>query len=93
MQSNLVQRLEQRTLFGRLLRFVFAVLMVALALALTLLIAPLHQTPFPLFFAAIILVASRAGRGPGLLAVLLSAVLLDYFFLAPVYSFLSLIHI
>src|SRR5262249_12062192 len=44
------------------------------------LIAPLVV---PLFFAAVLVSARYAGRGPGLLAVLLSAVMMDYFLVPP----------
>jgi hypothetical protein len=44
------------------------------------LIAPLVV---PLFFAAVLVSARYAGRGPGLLAILLSAVTMDYFLVPP----------
>jgi C4-dicarboxylate-specific signal transduction histidine kinase len=40
----------------------------------------------PLFYAAIVISAWFGGRGPGLLAVLLATVSLDYYFLAPLYT-------
>jgi len=41
----------------------------------------------PLFYAAIVVSAWFGGMGPGLLAVVLSAVSIDYFFVAPLYTF------
>ena len=41
----------------------------------------------PLFYAAIVVSAWFGGMGPGLLAVVLSALSIDYFFVAPLYTF------
>lgn len=63
-------------------RYGVAVLTVTLALLLTLLLLPtLQRTPTPLFFAAVILSAWYGGFGPGLLATILSALSISYFFL------------
>ena len=41
----------------------------------------------PLFYAAILISAWFGGRGPGLLAVFLATVALDYYFIEPLYTF------
>lgn len=45
------------------------------------------SSPFMVFFVAVMVAAWFGGRGPGLLATVLSALLSWYFFLAPQYSF------
>jgi C4-dicarboxylate-specific signal transduction histidine kinase len=70
-----------------LLRYVVSVITVAAALGLNLLSWPLVRgTPSSLFFAAVMMSAWYGGLGPGILATVLSALSLDYFFIAPVYS-------
>jgi signal transduction histidine kinase len=70
-----------------LLRYVVSVITVAAALGLNLLSWPLVRgTPSSLFFAAVMVSAWYGGLGPGILATVLSALSLDYFFIAPVYS-------
>jgi C4-dicarboxylate-specific signal transduction histidine kinase len=64
-----------------------AVLFVAAALVPTLLLQPHFVHPFLfLFYAAVIGAAWFGGAGPGLLAVLLSTLAVDYFFLPPFHS-------
>jgi len=67
-----------------------AVLAVALTLIIKLLLDPLigRETPFLLFFGAVMASAWYGGRGPGLFATLLAALVTDYFFLPP-YNALS----
>lgn len=71
-----------------LLRYGVAVVAVTLALLLKLLLAPLLETesPFLLFFAAVMISTWYGGRGPGLLAIALATLVSDYFFLSPLYS-------
>jgi len=72
-----------------LLRYGLAVATVVLAALLKALLVPLTQeeSPFLLFYFAILLSAWIGGRGPGLLATGLAAVAADYFFLSPYHSF------
>jgi len=72
-------------------RYGFAVLAVMLMLLLKLLLAPLiaHESPFLLFFGAVMVSAWYGGLGPGLLATILAALLSDYFFLGSAYSVLG----
>lgn len=49
----------------------------------------LFPTPFPLFFAAVMISAWLGGWGPGLAATGLSALICDYFFIAPYQTFLG----
>ncbi|HLF85466.1 MAG TPA: PAS domain S-box protein, partial [Nitrospiria bacterium] len=66
-----------------LLRYATSMIAVLMATLLTLLIKPLgEQTPFTLFFAAVMLCAWYGGLGPGLLATSLSVFVLNYFFLS-----------
>lgn len=70
-----------------MLRHGTAVVAVAVALGLTWLLQPLiAPLVVPLFFAAVLVSARYAGQGPGLLAVLLSAVTMDYFLVPPAFS-------
>lgn len=62
---------------------------VGAALALTYALLPLHYTPTVLFFAAIAVAAWLGGRGPALLATLLSTVAVDFFFVSPHFVILS----
>jgi K+-sensing histidine kinase KdpD len=70
-------------------RYSFAVLTVAAALMLKLVFDPLigKETPFLLFFGAVIASAWYGGMGPGLVATALAALVGSYFFLDPLYSF------
>ncbi|HEU4754050.1 MAG TPA: DUF4118 domain-containing protein, partial [Armatimonadota bacterium] len=68
-------------------RYATAFFSVLTALGTTHLLWPLMK-PYPAspFFAAVV-VSSWGGLGPGLVATLLSAVAMDYFFLPPLYQF------
>lgn len=69
--------------YSLLFRYGTSIIIVILALILTHLLSPLkNQTPFPLFFAAVMLSTWYGGLGPGLLATGLSAIVIDYFFLS-----------
>jgi phosphoglycerate-specific signal transduction histidine kinase len=69
------------------LRYAIAVASVGLALALaSLLPSAADPSHFTLFFAAIMASAWYGGLGSGLVATILSASSLDYFFIAPVHS-------
>ncbi|MFB2768005.1 ATP-binding protein [Pelatocladus sp. BLCC-F211] len=71
-------------------RYSIAILTVAIALLGKLLLnywsGQQYQTPFLLFFAAIMATSRYGGIGPGILAVVLSGVVTSYFFLAPARS-------
>ncbi|PLZ95695.1 PAS domain S-box protein [Fischerella thermalis CCMEE 5268] len=74
-------------------RYGIAVLTVAIALLSKLLLnywsGQLRETPFLLFFAAIMATSYYGGVGPGILAVVLSSFLGGYFFLTPAKSSFS----
>jgi PAS domain S-box-containing protein len=79
-----------------LLDYGIAVLAVGLALLLQFVLTPMfgedpNSSPFMLFFAAVMVAAWFGGLGAGLLATALSAVLSNYFFLAPQYTIQSAI--
>ena len=75
-----------------LLRYAIATLAVALVILIKLLLNPFitEQSPFLLMAAAVIVGAWFGGLGPGVLATVLGALAADYFFLAPVGSFMQL---
>lgn len=77
--------------YSSLLRYFVAVLVVTLTLLLKLLLARLivQQSPFLLFFAAMVVSTWYGGLGPGLLATALAAFINDYFFLGPAYGVLD----
>jgi PAS domain S-box-containing protein len=70
-------------------RYGFAALTIVLATLLKMGLSSLLQeeSPFLLFFFAILLSAWIGGRGPGLLATGLASLSANYFFFAPYYSF------
>jgi C4-dicarboxylate-specific signal transduction histidine kinase len=69
-------------------RYGTALVFVALALGLERLLQHLFPYPFLLlFFAAIIASAWSGGAGPGVFAVVISILAVDYFFIPPLYSF------
>jgi K+-sensing histidine kinase KdpD len=65
-------------------RYALPVLLVGIALPVTLRLNA--EFPTPLFFLAVLLSAWFGGTGPGLLAVVLSTLALDYAFLEPRFS-------
>ncbi|WP_373530564.1 PAS domain S-box protein [Nostoc sp.] len=70
-------------------RYGVTVLIVALALGLMLAIDPwlgMSKTPFLLFFSAVMVSAWYGGFKSGLLAIFLSGLLSDYFFILPAYD-------
>jgi PAS domain S-box-containing protein len=74
---------------SQLLRYGVASFSVLLTALLMLLLDPLlamSQSPFLLFFGAVMISAWYGGLGPGLLATALSALISTYFFIPPVYS-------
>src|SRR5689334_15603211 len=73
-------------MWQRIGRYGLAVVTVAVALVITS--ALLQYTDLtPLFYAAIIVSAWFGGMGPGLVAVVLSALSIDYFFVEPLHTF------
>lgn len=70
------------------LRYAFAATSVAIALGLALLSQHynFHNVEVPLFLFAVAVTAWYAGSGPATLAVALSIVLFDFFFVQPVYT-------
>ena len=71
-----------------LLRYGLAVVSVGLALLVTKLLGRvIEDTPSAFFFAAVMISAWYGGLWPGILASLLSTLVLDYFFIPPLYGF------
>jgi C4-dicarboxylate-specific signal transduction histidine kinase len=70
-----------------LVRYAISVASVATAQSLaSLLPAPADPSHFTLFFVAVMVSAWYGGLGPGLVATILSALSIDYFFISPVHS-------
>ena len=67
-------------------RYGLAVVTVAVALLITRSLER-YTDITPLFYAAIVVSAWFGGRGPGLLAVALSGLAIDYYFVPPLYTF------
>ncbi|HEY0323919.1 MAG TPA: PAS domain S-box protein [Pyrinomonadaceae bacterium] len=71
-----------------LFRYGLAILLVALAAAISWLLQAEHaRTPFAFFFIAVVAATLYGGRGPGLLTIALSALFSSYFILLPRFSF------
>lgn len=69
------------------IHYALAVFSVGVALATTFLIWPLVKpSATPLFLGAIVITAWLGGRGPALVATLLSGLCIDFFFISPVYQ-------
>src|SRR5579862_3258794 len=94
--GNLTPRLESTQLEGKvrgrwgskLAGYGLALLVVSVALVATLLVQRLFVHPFLfLFFAAVVVSSWMGGTGPGLFAVLISTLGVDYYFLPPIHSF------
>jgi K+-sensing histidine kinase KdpD len=66
-------------------RYGLAIVTVAAALVLTILLEQYTDITI-LFYAAVVVSAWFGGMGPGLLAVILSGVSIDYFFVPPLYT-------
>ena len=81
-------RLSRMRVVATSLRYGIALVCVAAALSSSLLLQRLFPYPFLfLFFAAVMASAWFGGTAPGLFAVLLSTVAVDYFFVPPFHSF------
>src|SRR5207245_6682393 len=76
-----------RPVSGGLYGYALSVLLVALSTSLTLLLRD-YTFRTPLFLPAILLSTWFGGTGPGLLAVLLSTLSINFFILEPRFSFL-----
>jgi C4-dicarboxylate-specific signal transduction histidine kinase len=71
-----------------LLRYVFAVALVSIALLLSLVLQARFGNPFWLFFPVAVVASTWfGGKGPGWLAVALSTLAVLYFFIPPAFSF------
>jgi two-component sensor histidine kinase len=70
------------------IRYAMGTLNVAIATALTYSLPPLHEAPTDLYFAAIAVTAWKFGRGPAILATILSTLAVDYFIIPPIFSIL-----
>jgi light-regulated signal transduction histidine kinase (bacteriophytochrome) len=80
--------LEQRLAGSALLRYGLAVVAVAIAFASSQFVSAygFRDIALPLFIIAIAIVTWYAGRGPSIVAVILSTGLFDYYFVEPLYS-------
>jgi putative methionine-R-sulfoxide reductase with GAF domain len=86
--GGLIIREAGRTAAFMVRRYGIAFSCVGVAFLFTLLLRPFFHYPFFfLFFPAVMAAAWFAGPGPGLFAVLLSTLVVDYFLVPPFYSF------
>ncbi len=71
-----------------IVRYGFAVIVVALATVIRIVLQPIIPTGFPFltFFLAVMLAAWRGGLGPGLLASVLSTLAADLLLIEPIYE-------
>ncbi len=69
--------------------YVLSVLAVGAAIVVTESVPPLHTTPTVLFFAVIVSAAWLGGKGPAIVAVILSSLAVDYFLVTPYFSLLA----
>ena len=78
---------KMRNLRSTLIRYGTGVLLPWMALLVALLLWPVIK-PFamPLFLTAIVISAWQGGKGPGLIATLMSGLILDYVFITPQYQ-------
>jgi two-component sensor histidine kinase len=72
----------------RVLAYGLSVVLVGLATLVTYFIEPLHEAPTDLYFAAIVVTAWLCGRGPAILAMVLSTLAVDFFIIPPIFSIL-----
>jgi PAS domain S-box-containing protein len=88
-QTKAPSNSRPRKLLSAIRGYGLAMLSVAIALMAGLLLASLdfHDVEFPLFLFAIAITVWREGTGPGVLALVLSSLVFNYFFTPPVYSF------
>jgi two-component sensor histidine kinase len=73
-----------RRLMGCVLPYSASALGVGVAAIVTHVVSPLQAEPTLSFTTAVVLTAWLCGRGPAILAIVLSAVAVDYFFLPPI---------
>lgn len=79
--------IRSRAVSSIALSYLIALLFVGVALLLSVLLQRFFAYPFPfLFFAAVMTVAWMVGIAPGMFAVLLSTLAVDYFFVPPLHS-------
>ena len=86
--GRVIRRSDIRVFKSVIRQYGLTLSFVAVALLASLVLQPLFPHPFVfLFFAAVMASGWFGGTFPGLFAVLLSTVTVEYFFFAPVYSF------
>jgi two-component sensor histidine kinase len=69
--------------------YMVCILGVAAATVITDTLTPLHATPNILFLAVVVATAWYGGRGPAIVAIILSALAVDYFLVPPIHSVLT----
>jgi two-component sensor histidine kinase len=75
--------------WNRTIAYVVCVLGVVLATLITDDLTALHATPNILFLAVVVATAWYGGRGPAIVAIILSALAVDYFLVPPIHSVLT----
>jgi len=77
----------QRRILRQIARYALAAVVIACAVGVTVLVPPFRETPTIFFFFGVLVTAWYGGRGPAMLAVVLSIAAINYFFIEPLYTF------
>jgi two-component sensor histidine kinase len=72
----------------RILAYAISAIAVGIATTVTFYVEPLHEAPTDLYFAAIVITAWLCGKGPAVLATILSTLAVDFFIIPPIFSIL-----
>ena len=72
----------------RILAYAISLITVGIATLITYCVEPLHEAPTDLYFAAIVITAWLCGKGPAVLATILSTLAVDFFIIPPIFSLL-----
>jgi two-component sensor histidine kinase len=84
LSRDLVAQIQSRWILG----YLISLASVSIATAVTYFVKPLHEAPTDLYFAAIVITAWLGGKGPAVLATVLSTLMVDFFIIPPIFSIL-----
>src|SRR5215813_13231933 len=81
---DLVAKIQSRSILG----YLISLATVGFATVVTYYVKPLHEAPTDLYFAAIVITAWLGGKGPAVLATLLSTLAVDFYIIPPIFTIL-----
>src|SRR5580698_8614820 len=81
---DLVVKIQSSWVLG----YLISLASVTVATTVTYFVKPLHEAPTDLYFAAIVITAWLGGKGPAVLATVLSTLTVDFFIIPPIFSIL-----